>query len=335
MKACRREPVPYTPIWLMRQAGRYMKEYRELREKTPFLKLCKSPQLAAEVTVYAAERIKADAAIIFSDLLLTVEPMGLKLSYGKSEGPTINPPVREAAAIDALKEVEGDELGYVYEAIRRTRAELADATPLIGFCGAPFTVASYMVEGKASRNYLHTKSLMLGDPGAWNALMERIVRAQTVLLNRQILAGAQAVQVFDSWAGCLSPEEYRRHVQPHTAALIGGVTPGVPVIHFSTGTAGYLPDVRNAGGYVIGVDWRVDLDRAWEQVGEDVGIMGNLDPTLLFGTPERLRTEAERILKQAAGRHGHVFNLGHGVLPETPVDNVIRLVEMVHEISAR
>ena len=335
MKACRREPVPYTPIWLMRQAGRYMKEYRELREKTSFLKLCKSPQLATEVAVFAAERIKADAAILFSDLLLPVEPMGLKLQYGKADGPSVTPPVRDGEAIDALEEVAGDSLSYVYDAVRRTRSELDESIPLIGFAGAPFTLASYIVEGKVSRNYIHTKALMFGDSGAWNALMEKIVRAQALVLNRQILAGAQAVQIFDSWAGCLSPEEYRRHVQPHTAALISGITKGVPVIHFSTGTAGFLRDVRDAGGAVIGVDWRIDLDRAWEMLGEDVGIMGNLDPALLIGDQDALRVEVERILGQAANRPGHIFNLGHGVFPETPVENVVRLVEMVHEMTQR
>jgi uroporphyrinogen decarboxylase len=333
MKACRREPVPFTPIWLMRQAGRYMKEYRELREQTPFLDLCKSSQLVSEVTVHAVERIGADAAILFADLLLPVEPMGLKLEFTEGDGPAITPPVRDAAAVDALKEVDSDELSYVYDAVRQTRADLDDTTPLIGFAGAPFTIASYLVEGGGSRNYQHTKSLMYRDEGAWNALMGKVVRGQIGFLNRQIRAGAQAVQLFDSWVGCLSPEDYRRFVRPHSAALIEGITPGTPVIHFGTGTATLLPDMRAAGGSVLGLDWRVELDRGWETVGHDVAIMGNLDPLALFGDEAHLRREVERILRQADGRPGHIFNLGHGILPQTPVDNVCRLIEMVHELS--
>jgi uroporphyrinogen decarboxylase len=335
LKACRREPVPHTPVWLMRQAGRYMKEYRDLREKVSFLKLCRSPQLVSEVTVFAAERIKADAAILFSDLLLPVEAMGLKVGYAKEEGPSITPPVRDAAAIDALPEVEEDAVSYVFEGVRRTRADLDEAIPLIGFGGAPFTLASYIVEGGASRQFVHTKSLMYRDEGAWNALMAKIVRGQIAILNRQLLAGCQAVQVFDSWAGCLSPQDYHRYVKPHTRALLQGIREGTPVIHFATGAGGFLPDLREAGGSVIGVDWRVDLDRAWEALGHDVGIMGNLDPAVLLGDEALLRSEVERILRQAGGRPGHVFNLGHGVLPETPVENVVRLVELVHELSRR
>ena len=245
--------------------------------------------------------------------------MGLKLQYGKSHGPSITPPARDGAAIDALPEVDADALKFVLDAIRRTREELDESIPLIGFAGAPFTLASYIVEGGSSRHYLHTKTLMARDEGAWNALMEKIVRGQVTFLNRQITAGAQAVQLFDSWAGCLSPEQYRRHVKPHTAALLSGLKADVPVIHFSTGTTGFLRDVREAGGSVIGVDWRVDLDRAWAEVGDDVGLMGNLDPVALLGDEALVRREAERNLKQADGRPGHIFNQGNGVIPETPV----------------
>ena len=334
LKACRREPVPHTPIWLMRQAGRYMKEYRELREKHSFLKLCKSPQLVSEVTVFAAERLKVDAAIIFADLLLPLEPLGLKLRYDKG-GPTVTPHVRDGAAVDALEKPEIDGLSYVFDAIRRTRADLDGATPLIGFCGAPFTIASYMIEGGPSRSFQETKALMIRDQGVWTALMEKIVPFHAEYLNRQIAAGAQAVQIFDSWVGCLSPAQYRRYAQPHTAALIKAIKPGIPVIHFSTGTGGFLGDLRDAGGDVIGIDWRGEFGRACEDLGDDVGIMGNLDPAALFGDEEHFRPETERILAAAAGRPGHVFNLGHGVLQQTPVDHAARLVELVHEISSR
>jgi len=335
LRACRREEVRYTPIWLMRQAGRYMKEYRELRAHTSFLDLCKSPALVAEVTSFAADRTGVDAAILFSDLLLPVEAMGLRLAYDEGEGPTITPAVRDAASVDSLQEVDPDALSYVYEGVRRTRADLPVGLPLIGFAGAPFTLASYLIEGGASRHFAQTKTLMYRDEGAWTALMEKVVRAQAGFLTRQIRAGAQAVQLFDSWAGCLSPADYRRYVQPHTAALIRGLPAGVPVIHFATGTAGLLRDMRAAGGTVIGFDWRVELDAAWDAVGHDAAVMGNLDPAVLLGDEATIRENARRILDQAAGRPGHVFNLGHGVLPETPEMNVSVLVEAVHELSRR
>lgn len=335
LKACRREPVPYTPVWLMRQAGRYMSDYREVRARYSFLELCKNPDLVAEVTVTAAERLNADAAILFADILLIVEPLGLHLEYSKGDGPVITPTVRESADVDRLLEVDPDALGYVYDAVRATRRALNPKTPLIGFCGAPFTLASYVIEGGGSRNYENTKSLMYRDPGAWHALMERISRGLVSYVNRQIEAGAQAIQIFDSWVGCLSPQDYREYVQPHARALIQGITPGVPVIHFGTGTATLLRDMRDAGGDVIGLDWRTELDRGWEEVGHDRGVQGNLDPLVLFAEPEFIKQRARRILDQAAGRPGHIFNLGHGILPRTPVDNVIRLVEYVHELSAR
>ncbi|MGH7723931.1 MAG: uroporphyrinogen decarboxylase [Candidatus Eiseniibacteriota bacterium] len=335
MRACRREPVPHTPIWLMRQAGRYMEEYRAVRAKTTLLDLCKSPDLVSEVTVTAARRLGVDAAILFADLLLVVEPLGLRLEFSQGEGPVIDPPVRDGRGVDSLREVRPEDLAYVFDAVRATRRDLDAGLPLIGFAGAPFTVASYLIEGRGSRHYAHTKRLMYGDEGAWNALMEKLVRAQTAYLNRQIEAGCQAVQLFDSWVGALSPTDYRRYVKPHVRALLAGVTPGVPVLHFGTGTAALLADMRDAGGSVIGLDWRVDLDRAWSEVGYDRAIMGNLDPLVLLAEPAVVEREAGRILDQAAGRPGHVFNLGHGILPETPVDHVIRLVQTVHERSAR
>ena len=336
MRACRREAVPYTPVWLMRQAGRYMSEYREVRARHGFLELCKTPDLAAEVTVTAAERLNVDAAIIFADILLIIEPMGLSLEFSKGEGPVIHNPVRAASDVDRLREVESaDSLDYVMRAIRATRRALRHDLPLIGFCGAPFTLASYVCEGGASKNFLHTKRLMCGDAGAWHAMMSLIARALSRYLNAQIEAGAQAVQLFDSWVGCLSPADYREFVLPHTRAVIENVTPGVPVIHFGTGTAALLELMREAGGDVIGLDWRVSLDEAWARVGHDRAVMGNLDPVALFAGPAHVRREAEKILTQAAGRPGHVFNLGHGILPGTPVETVIALVEAVHELSRR
>jgi len=336
MRACRREATPYTPIWLMRQAGRYMREYREVREKTTFLELCKNPALAAEVTVTAVERLGVDAAIIFADILLILEPLGIDLEFAKGEGPVIHSPVRKPADVDRLRELEdANALDFVYEAIRQTRSALKPDIPLIGFCGAPFTLASYMTEGGGSKNYVHTKRLMYDDAGAWHAMMALISRALVKYLNAQIAAGAQAVQLFDSWVGCLSPDDYREFVLPHTRSVIRGVTPGVPVMHFGTGTATLLELMRKAGGDVIGLDWRVRLDEGWERVGHDVAVMGNLDPVVLFAKQDVLLAQAKKILEQADGRAGHIFNLGHGILPETPVENVIALVEMVHEFSHR
>lgn len=336
MRACRREAVPYTPIWLMRQAGRYMPEYRAVRARMGFLELCKTPSMAAEVTVTAAERLGVDAAIIFADILLILEPLGLDLEFSKGEGPVIHNPVRTAADVERLREVEDvGAVSFVFEAIRETRRALRADLPLIGFAGAPFTLCSYIVEGGASKNYVHTKSLMYNDSGAWHAMMSLISRALIKYLNAQIDAGAQAVQLFDSWVGSLSPNDYRQFVLPYTRTVIAGINAGTPVLHFGTGTAALLELMREAGGDVIGVDWRVRLDEAWQRVGHDVTIMGNLDPVTLFANQAHLRAQAELILKQAAGRPGHIFNLGHGILPETPVENVIALVDAVHEMSQR
>lgn len=334
MRACRRETVPYTPIWLMRQAGRYMPEYREVRGRVDFLDLCKTPSLAAEVTATAAERLGVDAAIIFADILLIVEPLGLQLEFSKGEGPVIHNPVRSADDVKRLRELEETgALDFVLEAIRQTRLALPQDLPLIGFSGAPFTLASYIIEGGASRNYIHTKSLMYNDSGAWHAMMSLLSRALIKYLNGQIAAGAQAVQLFDSWVGTLSPDDYREYVLPHTQHVIQGIETGTPVIHFGTGTAALLELMREAGGDVIGLDWRVPLDQGWQRVGHDVGIMGNLDPVALFAGRDRLREQARNILEQADRRPGHIFNLGHGILPDTPVESVIALVDAVHEMS--
>ncbi len=335
MKACRRQPTDATPVWLMRQAGRYMKEYRDLRARVPFLELCKNPDLVTEVTVTAVKKIGADAAIIFADLLLIVEPLGFKLEYDKGEGPVVRPVLRESADVDRLHEVETrDSLSYLYEAIRRTRAELNPHTPLIGFGAAPFTLASYLIEGGASNSFTHTKSLMYRDPGAWRALSERLTASLTKYINGQIEAGVQAVQIFDTWVGCLGPADYRQFVLPHTRALFRGITPGVPLIHFGTGTGMLLEDMREAGGDVIGLDFHVELDQAWARLGDKVGVQGNLDPMVLFAEKSYIRRRAQRILDQASGRRGHIFNLGHGILPDTPFENVVELVKLVHELSS-
>jgi len=311
-----------------------MREYREVRARTSFLELCKTPSLAAEVTVTAAERLGVDAAIIFADILLIIEPMGIELEFARGEGPEIRNPIRTHSDVDRLREVEDvGSLEFVFEAIRQTRRALRSDLPLIGFSGAPFTLASYIVEGGASRNYVYTKSLMYNDCDAWHAMLSLISRALVKYLNAQIAAGAQAVQLFDSWVGCLSPDDYREYVLPHTQSVIKNITPATPVIHFGTGTSALLELMREAGGDVIGIDWRIRLAEAWQRIGHDIAVMGNLDPVTLFANQTHLRAQAMKILEQASGRPGHIFNLGHGILPETPVESVIALVEAVHELS--
>ncbi|MBL9125155.1 MAG: uroporphyrinogen decarboxylase [Planctomycetaceae bacterium] len=334
LRACRREPTLRTPIWLMRQAGRYMPEYRAVREKTTFLELCKNPQLCAEVMITAVNRLNVDAAIIFADLLPILEPMGFDLEFAQGEGPVIHNPVRESLDVDRALELESVEsLGFVMDTVRLTRAGLP-GIPVIGFAGAPFTLASYAIEGGGSRNYLFTKTLMYRDPGAWNELLSRLARSVARYLNAQIAAGAHAVQLFDSWVGCLSPTDYRRYVLPHTQDLIGRITPGVPVIHFAQGNSALFPLLAEAGGDVLGVDWRTELDEAWQQIGFDRAVQGNLDPLLLLAPRDELCRRAQQVLDQASGRPGHIFNLGHGILPQTPVDNVRALVDYVHEASS-
>jgi len=336
MRACRREPTEFTPVWLMRQAGRYMEEYRQVRGHTNFLDLCKNPELCSEIMCTAVKRLGVDAAIIFSDLLPILEPMGLELDFAKGEGPVIYNPVRAPADVDRVLELE--ELGaldFVFETVRRTRADLPGHIPLIGFAGAPFTLASYTIEGGASRSYLHTKTLMYRDEGAWRTLMERLARSITRYLNGQIAAGAQCVQLFDSWVGCLGPDDYRRYVLPYVKQIMDGLSPGVPVINFATGNPALLPLLAEAGGSVIGIDWRVRLDDAWKTVGYDRAVQGNLDPLVLLAGQDEIRRRAKEVLDQAAGRPGHIFNLGHGVVQQTPVENAIALVDAVHELSRK
>ena len=320
----------------MRQAGRYLPEYRRVRDRFSFLDLCRNSDAAAQVTVDTVRRLGVDAAIIFADILLPLVPMGAGLRYEKGDGPRIDRVVRTPADVDALHPVSvRDSLGFVAETVRLVRRELEGKTPVIGFAGAPFTVASYAIEGGGSRNYVHTKSLMYNDTQTWDRFMTIVAAITAEYLNMQIDAGAHTVQLFDSWVGCLSPEEYRRFVQPYSRKVISAIKPGVPVIHFGTMTQSLLPDMRDAGGDVIGLDWRVELDTEWARLGDSVGVQGNLDPVLLFTTPAEIRRGVQDVLRRAGGRPGHIFNLGHGILPETPVDNVLALIDAVHELSRR
>lgn len=329
--ACRREPAPHTPIWIMRQAGRYLPEYRAVRSKVGFLELCKTPELATQVTVDAARVLGVDAAILFADILLILEPLGFDLEFAKGEGPIIHNPIAAAADIDRVRAIESlDALDYVFKAVKMIRAELPAHIPLIGFAGAPFTLACYAIEGGSSRHYEKAKAFMHRDPGAWDALMSRLVDGTVKYLAAQVEAGAQVLQIFDSWVGSLGPADYRAFVQPHMRRLFESLPAGVPTIHFGTDTSTLLTSMREAGGDVIGLDWRVELDEAWDRLGPGVGVQGNLDPTLLLADWPAIERRARRILEQAGGRPGHIFNLGHGVLPETPPDHVKRLVELVH-----
>jgi len=336
LQACHRQRADVTPIWLMRQAGRYMTEYRALREKYGILEIIKTPELACTVTLQPIRAFDLDAAIIFADILPPLEGMGLQLTFGKGEGPIIHNPVRSGADIDALRVLPAQEsLWFTLEAIKLARQELdSRGIPLIGFSGAPFTLASYAIEGGGSRNYLQTKGLMMSDPAAWHRLMEKLSEVVGHYLLAQARAGAQALQLFDSWVGALSPVDYREYVLPYSRHAIEIAKQGnVPLIHFGTNTGGMLDLIREAGGDVIGVDWHIDLERAWQLLGYDVAIQGNLDPVALFAPWPELQKRAQHVLGQVAGRPGHIFNLGHGILPGTPVDNVRRLIDFVHEYS--
>jgi uroporphyrinogen decarboxylase len=336
LKACRREPVDCTPVWFMRQAGRYMAEYRSLRAQHSMLELCKTPELAAQVTLQPIDRFPLDAAIIFADILLPLEPMGLNLEFAEGEGPVIHNPVRNQADVERLKIIDGSELEYVADAIRQARRALNGRVPLIGFAGAPFTLASYAIEGGSSRNYLLTKQMMYGEPKIWHLLMDKFARVITGYLRRQIKAGAQAIQLFDSWVGCLSVGDYVEYVLPHVQLIFEGLKrEGVPMIHFGTGTSAMLRQMREAGGDVIGVDWRIHLDEAWSTVGHDVAVQGNLDPLTLFAPLHEIERRVADILRRAGGRPGHIFNLGHGILPTTPIEHVAATIDMVHKLSQR
>jgi uroporphyrinogen decarboxylase len=319
----------------MRQAGRYMKEYRALRKKYSFLEMCKNPEIAAQVTLQPIEKFKLDAAIIFSDILIPLEPMGISFDFAKGEGPVFHHPVREMKDIEKLRVIEPEEVPFLVKAIRIVRKELEEKIPLIGFSGAPFTLASYIIEGGHSKNYILTKGLMYQNRPAWDALMHKVSEVLIRYLNAQIRAGVQAVQLFDSWVGCLSPTDYEEYVLPYSKRVIDGIDKGVPLIHFATSSSTLLGLMRRAGGDVIGVDWRIDIGEAWERIGYEVAIQGNLDPVILFGSVDLIKGETKRILDRVGGRPGHIFNLGHGILPTTPVENVAALVDMVHEYSSK
>jgi uroporphyrinogen decarboxylase len=320
----------------MRQAGRYMAEYRALREEHSLLEICRTPDLATEVTLQPVRRIEVDAAILFSDLLLPLAPMGIPFDFVKGEGPLIERPIQSEADIDRLKIFEPREaLRHVLDAIRQIQRELAGRVPLIGFAGAPFTLASYAIEGGHSASFARTKSLMYAHADAWHRLCDTFATVVATYLNAQIDAGVDAVQLFDSWVGALSPADYREFAQPHTKKIFDAIGKRVPTIHFGTGTATMLEDLRDAGGDVIGVDWRIPLDDAWERIGYDHAVQGNLDPTLLLGPTTRLLDEADQVVERAGGRPGHIFNLGHGILPSTPVEHVQMLARHVHSVSRR
>jgi uroporphyrinogen decarboxylase len=336
VKACKAQAAERTPVWFMRQAGRYMPEYRAVRKQYSLIEICKQPSIAAEVTITAAEILGVDAAIIFADLLLPLEVMGLPFHFAAGEGPVVKTPIRDAPAVERLQADGAAELGYVSEAVRLVSRHFAGRLPVIGFCGAPFTLASYMIEGSGSRNYVHTKKMMYLSPRTWDELMAKLVKVTSAYATDQVSAGADAIQVFDSWVGCLTVEDYRRYVLPRTTQLVGKLQQtGVPVIYFGTDSATLLPSMKETGAEVIGLDWRIPLDEGWRSLNFGGAVQGNLDPVLLFADWKQLRLRAEGILRQAGGRPGHIFNLGHGILPETPVENVKALVRFVQEQSAK
>jgi uroporphyrinogen decarboxylase len=327
--------VDTTPVWFMRQAGRYMPEYRAVRREHSILEICKTPKLAAEVTITAAEKLGVDAAIIFADLLLPLEVMGMPFHFAAGEGPVIEKPLRSAEDIAKLSDHRAAELGYVAESVRLVANHFGSRVPVIGFCGAPFTLASYMIEGGGSRNYLETKKMMYNAPQAWDMLMRKLVRVLREYASEQVNAGADVLQVFDSWVGCLGVQDYRRFVLPHSAALIQTLKQtGAPVIYFGTDTATLLTSMQETGADVIGLDWRIPLAEGWAKLAHKCAVQGNLDPAALFSSWEHVSSASEEILRRAGGRAGHIFNLGHGILPETPEKNVKMLVEFVHERAA-
>ncbi len=336
VRACRSEKVDRTPVWFMRQAGRYMPEYQQVRAHHSILDICHNPGLAAEVTITAAEQLGVDAAIIFADLLLPAEPLGLKLRFEQGEGPIVEPAIRDRIAIASLKTELNGALGYVSEAITKVKKHFHNKLPVIGFAGAPFTLASYLIEGGSSRSFALTKTLMYNDPAAWARLMEKICPVLVEFLSEQVQAGADVIQLFDSWAGALSEEDYRHHALPYNQLIVDAIQDlGVPVIYFSTGTGGYLETVRETHASVIGVDWRVRLDTARARLSvvayPPPAVMGNLDPLRLFAPQESIKRSVDDILQQGAERPGHIFNLGHGILPDTPVENVKAIVQWVKD----
>jgi uroporphyrinogen decarboxylase len=332
VRACKALPVERTPVWFMRQAGRYMPEYRAVRKQHSLLEICKNPTLAAEVTISAAEALGVDAAIIFADLLLPLEVMELPFQFSAGEGPVIERPVRTKQDISHLRTDRASELGYVSEGIRLVTKHFGDRLPVIGFCGAPFTLASYMIEGGGSRNYVHTKKMMYNSAADWNELMRKLVSVVAEYAAEQVRAGADVIQIFDSWVGCLSLDDYRRYVLAHVTDLVKRLQRSrAPIIYFGTDTATLIPAMKETGAEVIGLDWRILLDQGWRSLEFRGAVQGNLDPVLLFAGWTELKSRAQGILRRAGGRPGHIFNLGHGILPETPVENVKNLARFVQE----
>ena len=333
VKACRARPVDRTPVWFMRQAGRYMPEYRAVRKQYSLIEICKRPEVAAEVTITAAEALGVDAAIIFADLLLPLEVMGLPFHFSADEGPVIERPIRREADISRLRTDRAADLGYVSETVRLVCKHFGSRLPVIGFCGAPFTLASYMIEGGGSRNYINTKTMMYSSPAAWGELMGKLVAVVSEYAAEQVRAGADAIQIFDSWVGCLSVEDYCRYVLLHTTKLVKALQKaGAPIIYFGTDSATLLPSMKETGAEVIGLDWRIPLDQGWKAIGSGA-VQGNLDPVLLFADWKEIKSRVREILRRADGRPGHIFNLGHGILPETPVESVKALAKFVREYS--
>jgi len=335
LDACRKKPTSRTPVWFMRQAGRYMPEYRKLREKYDLLTLCKTPELATEVTLQPIKALDVDAAILFADLLLPLEPLGIPFRFAAGEGPVIETPIQSKSDVEKLRPVVPEEsLSYVLHAIGFIQNSLQGRIPLIGFAGAPFTLASYLIEGGHSQNFLKTKSFMAQQPDAWDQLLRKLSKVTGDFLQAQIRAGADAVQIFDSWAGVLSPSDYRKSALPYTQQIVRQLSAlNVPIIYFSTGTGGMLDCIKETEADCISIDWRTQLDKSWDILGPSFSIQGNLDPTTLFAPLPYLKSEVESILKMASGRHGHIFNLGHGILPETPVDHVKAVVDWVKGAS--
>ena len=336
LKACKKERVDCTPVWIMRQAGRYLEEYRAVRAKHSFIEVCKTPELVVEITLQPVRRFELDAAIIFADILLPLEKMGIDFEFTKGDGPRINNTVRTRADVAKMRAIDPmAEMAYLMDAIRMVKRELNGKVPLIGFSGAPFTLASYITEGGGSRNYVFTKSMMYREPETWHLLMEKLTDMVIVYLNDQIKAGVQAVQVFDSWVGCLSLADYREFVLPHQKRLMAGLDKSVPHVHFAFGASHLLPLIREAGGDVLGLDWRMDIDAAWKVLDHEPCIQGNLDPVALYGSREYIERRVAEILARVGNRNGHIFNLGHGILPTAPIDNVKYMIDLVHELSAR
>jgi len=336
LRAARRERTARTPIWFMRQAGRILPEYRKMRERWTLIEICRQPELCAEVTLQPVRRMPVDAAVMFADIMLPLIGIGIDLELVDNVGPVVRHPIRDRAGVEALRPIEPErDVPFVMETVRILKRELAGKTAVLGFSGAPFTLASYLIEGRPTREFALTKAMMYGEPELWHALMERLTSIMITYLQAKATAGVDALQLFDSWIGALGPQDYETYVRPYTQRIFAALAPtGLPFIHFGTNTGGLLDQMKDDGGSVLGVDWRVPLDLAWDRIGHDKGIQGNLDPALLLAPRAVMEACAEDVLRRAAGRPGHIFNLGHGLLPQSPLDNVLHLVDFVHERSS-